>query len=193
MTHEEAQLQTKLKIAAALKQAMAHKPLAKITVSELVAASNVNRKTFYYHFQDVYALLKWTLEQEAIEVVRGFDLLLDYEDAVRFVIRYIRENEHILNCAHDSAGRDELKQFIAGNLRALVDQVIGDCARQNKLEVDPGFRQFLCSFVTEAISGLLVTSFTHKTVPDQEAAVSYFRVILASLPDILKHGVVAGA
>ncbi|WP_295208123.1 TetR family transcriptional regulator [Ruminococcus sp.] len=39
------------------------KPLSKITVSEIVADCNINRKTFYYHFEDVQSLLKWTLEQ----------------------------------------------------------------------------------------------------------------------------------
>ena len=46
------------------KKAMEKKTLSKITVSELIAECNVNRKTFYYHFDDIYALLKWTLEEE---------------------------------------------------------------------------------------------------------------------------------
>ena len=49
----------------------------------------MNRKTFYYHFEDIYALLHWMLQEEAIEVVRNFDLLVDYEDAIIFVVDYI--------------------------------------------------------------------------------------------------------
>lgn len=90
---------------------MKKKPLGKITVSEIITDCNVNRKTFYYHFEDIYDLLKWMLEQEAIEVVKNFDFLIDYEDAIKFVIKYVKENSHILNCAYDSMGRDELKRF----------------------------------------------------------------------------------
>lgn len=88
MKHEVTTLNTKKTLAASLKRFMAKKPLSKITVSEIIADCGVNRKTFYYHFADIYALLKWMLEEEAIEVVRQFDLLVDYREAVLFVLEY---------------------------------------------------------------------------------------------------------
>lgn len=56
MTNEELAFRTKQALATALKAALKHKKLSKITVSELAEVCRVNRKTFYYHFQDVYAL-----------------------------------------------------------------------------------------------------------------------------------------
>lgn len=50
-----------------LKQAVEKKPLFKITVSELVGIFGFNRKTFYYHFDIVYSLVHWILEQEDIQ------------------------------------------------------------------------------------------------------------------------------
>lgn len=64
----------------------------------------LTEKTFYYHFQDVPDLLKWTLEQETVDVVKEFDLLNELEAALRFAVNYIRENSHIINCAYDSMG-----------------------------------------------------------------------------------------
>ena len=49
---------TKKIMAASLKKAMKTHPLSKITVSEIVKDCGFNRKTFYYHFEDIYALLK---------------------------------------------------------------------------------------------------------------------------------------
>lgn len=71
MTNEEISLKTKKSLAAALKKAMETKKLSKITVSELIEECNMNRKTFYYHFKDIYDLLKWVLEEEAIDVVKN--------------------------------------------------------------------------------------------------------------------------
>ena len=71
----------------------------------------LNRKTFYYHFEDVYALLKWTLEEEAIEVVKKFDLMVDYEEAILFVMDYVDSNKHMINCAYDAIGSEEMKRF----------------------------------------------------------------------------------
>ena len=57
MTHEEISLRTKKVLCASLKNQMMHKTFSKITVTELIRDCNINRKTFYYHFQDIYDLL----------------------------------------------------------------------------------------------------------------------------------------
>ena len=87
MRHEVTTYNTKKSLAESLKRAMRTKAFSKITVSEIINDCGVNRKTFYYHFEDIYALLKWMFEEEAIEVVKQFDLLVDYEEAIRFAMR----------------------------------------------------------------------------------------------------------
>ena len=149
MKNESISLNTKKALAEALKKAMRKKPFHKITVSELIQDCKINRKTFYYHFEDIYALLKWMLEKESIEVVKHFNLLVDYEEAITFVMDYVEENDHILNCAFDSIGRG--LQRIS---QPLLRQRSGECAdrvgqeprktrsdRRNQLSVrnDQGF------------------------------------------------------
>ena len=53
MRNEEISLRTKKALAEALKNAMKSKKFSAITISEIVEACEVNRKTFYYHFQDI--------------------------------------------------------------------------------------------------------------------------------------------
>ena len=86
MKYEATSLNTKNLLSGALKKTMKGKPLSKITVSMIVSECGVNRNTFYYHFDDIYDLLKWTLEQEAVEVVKNFDLLVNPEEAISFII-----------------------------------------------------------------------------------------------------------
>ena len=188
MLREEGNLQTKSALAASLKKFMAKKPLKKITVSEIITDCNVNRKTFYYHFEDIYALLKWMLEQEAIEVVKKFDLLNDYEEALRFTIQYVKANAHILNCAYDSIGRDELKRFLYHDFSSIVRRTIEDCEKQNDIRIDEGFRDFACDFFTEGIAGMLVNAFKAKTEIDGETLSRYVRPFIQSLQDILRRG-----
>ena len=40
------------------------KPLDKITVRDVVSECNVSRNTFYYYYQDIYALLEQVLLDE---------------------------------------------------------------------------------------------------------------------------------
>ena len=59
------------------------------------------------------------LTEEAIEVVKHFDLLVDYEDAIRFIMDYADENDYIISCAYDAIGRDEMKRFFCSDFIAI--------------------------------------------------------------------------
>lgn len=52
---------TKHELARALFDLMMEKPLDKITVTELVAACDFPRSTFYYHAHDVYEFASWAI------------------------------------------------------------------------------------------------------------------------------------
>lgn len=186
MKHEVTTLNTKRALAASLKGFMEKKPLSKITVSEIVADCDVNRKTFYYHFEDIYALLKWMLEEEAIEVVRQFDLLVDYREAVLFVMNYVQKNKHLLCCAYDSMGRDEMKRFFYADFIGITRKVVRDTASRLDVHAEDQFMEFLAHFYTEAIAGLLIDEFTEKEGHDPQKAADYFSLVLEnSLPSVL--------
>lgn len=188
MKHEVMTLHTKQALAASLKGFMEKKPLSKITVSEIIADCGVNRKTFYYHFADIYALLKWMLEEEAIAVVKQFDLLVDYREAVLFVMHYVRENQHLLCCAYDSMGRDEMKRFFYADFIGITRKVVQDTEQQLGIHAEAQFKEFLAHFYTEAIAGLLIDEFTDKKGHDPEQAAAYLSLILKySLPEILSN------
>ena len=160
MKHEITSMNTKKMFAASLKGFMEKKPLSKITVSEIVNDCGVNRKTFYYHFEDIYTLLKWMLEQEALEVIKQFDLLVDYREVVLFVMNYVRQNKHLLCCAYDSMGRDELRHFFCIDFMGILRNMIDSTEKQLHLHIDEDFKTFLSHLYAEAVSGLLVSEFT---------------------------------
>ena len=96
MTHEESRLQTRQAFADALKQRMLRQPFSQITVSALVRDCGVNRKTFYYHFTDVYDLLNWMIQQDTLYVLTQLHQIREHYNAIAFVLDYIEENEEIL-------------------------------------------------------------------------------------------------
>lgn len=173
MKHEEISLKTKRELAAALKDAMKKKPFGKITVSELISACGMNRKTFYYHFEDIYALLKWVLEEESIEVVRHYDLLVDYEEAISFVMNYVEENEHILNCVYDSISRDELKRFFRADFIEISRNLIEQTESASGIRLDDGYREFLSGFYTDAVTGVLIEWLRDRSSRDRESVARY--------------------
>lgn len=188
MKHNVTTLYTKKALSASLKKLMEIKPLSKITVTDLVTDCGVNRKTFYYHFNEVCELLKWTLEQEAIDVVRQFDLLTEYEDAIHFVLNYIRENKHILNCAYDSIGRDTLKEFLYHDLSGIMLCIIEQIEDLEQVKLDKEFKQFLCDFYTEGVAGKIINLLQEKENICEDTMIQYIAAIFKhSLPNIIKE------
>lgn len=156
MQYTATSLNTKIMLSSSLKKLMEKKPFSKISVREIVADCGVNRNTFYYHFQDIRDLLKWTLEREAIEVVKKFDLLINYKQAVLFVMDYAEKNKHLINCACDSIGRDELKRFFYNDFLSITASLFDSAEKSAGKNLPPDYKDFLIRFFTEAISGVLL-------------------------------------
>lgn len=188
MTHEENSFQTKKALSVVFKELLKHKSFSKITVSELVRECNLNRKTFYYHFEDIYALLKWTLEQETFEVVRQFDLTTDCQDAFLYVIGYIEQNSFFLNCIYDSLGRDQMKRFLYQDLVGIIDSVVQNAEQEQSAPLPGNLHRFLTEFYTEGIAGMLINTFQENHALRREDLIEYFSLIVrTSIPATVRQ------
>lgn len=187
MTNEEMSLRTKQALAEALKNVMRTKSLPKITVSELISACDINRKTFYYHFQDIYALLAWMLEQEAIEVVKKFDLLVDGDEAIRFLMEYTEKNDYIVNGAIDTVGNQYIKKFFYADFFSIFDELIETGERLVDVQLEPQFKEFLVGFYTDASAALLVEWAKNRLNQDKETVLKNILFIYkTTIPAVLK-------
>lgn len=188
MKHEITSMNTKRTLSASLKKFMEHKKISKITVSEIIADCGVNRKTFYYHFEDIYALLKWTFEQETVEVLKRFDLVQNPEEALVFILDYVDKNNHILNCAYDSMGRGEMKRFFYSDFCDVILSIIDGVEKECQKALPANFKQYLTKFYTEALSGMLIDYFSSKkTEKNRDEMIEYTLFVLKeSIPNIIK-------
>lgn len=142
---------TKLALAGALHKLLQKKFLDDITVTELVEECQVNRQTFYYHFQDIYDLLRWYLSHEAEQTLQGAG---DWREGLTAAFRYVQDNHVTVFHVYRSSGRDHLDcQFFALSRRLvelLLDKYAGD------LPLTEADRDFLEDFYMYALSGILV-------------------------------------
>lgn len=188
MKHEITSMNTKKAFAASLKKFMGHKKLSKITVSEIIADCGVNRKTFYYHFQDIYALFKWTIEQETVEVLKKFDLLLNPKEALIYIINYVENNSHILNCAYDSMSREEIKRFFYTDFYGIVLSIIEEVEKEEDITLDDSFKKYMVDFYTEALACILIDYFRNNEQRNRDELINHTLFILkTSIPHIMKE------
>ena len=180
MRQTEISQNTKKALAESLKKFMKKKPFSKITVSELVTDCNINRKTFYYHFEDIPDLLKWVLEEEAINVIKHFDLLIDYEEAITFVMDYVEQNDHIISCAYDSIGHEEMKRFFYTDFYGITSSIISQTEKRSHCTLSEDFRTFMTKFYTEAIAGIFMDWVKNHDTQDRQKTAEYLTKLLKS-------------
>ena len=129
MKNCELRERTKEKLATALISAMEEKALDKITVKEIIKKAEVNRKTFYYYFPDIYGLLEWVISRESSKLITEIQNNRDYENALNDVLDSIEKHRHLLNCIKDSVGRATLERVLYRELEQLASWAmkIGIC------------------------------------------------------------------
>ena len=99
-------------ISGALKQLMIQKPLERITVAEIMDTCGMRRQHFYYYFTDIYDLLRWTFEKEALELLQQQKGVSLWQDGFLHLFQYINQNRAVCLCALDSLGKESLKRLL---------------------------------------------------------------------------------
>jgi len=145
---------TKNLLADSLKNLMKTKPLPKITVQELVNGCRLNRRTFYYHFKDIYDILEWIYKKEAVAELEKHANYNTWQEGVLNLFLYIQNNKEVCLCAFHSLGREHLESFLYSVTYQLIQPVVDTQA--GTMNVDEKFRKFLANFYTIAFLGLVI-------------------------------------
>ena len=122
--------QTKRALASALKELMAQKPFDKITIHDLTERCGIRRQNFYYHFEDVYDLLRWTFQEEALTLLARHDGALLWQEGLLQLFHYIEDNRAVCLCALRSVGRDHLKRFFESDIHTIIHRTVEQIGRE---------------------------------------------------------------
>ena len=118
-------------ISGALKQLMTQKPLERITVAEIMDTCGMRRQHFYYYFTDIYDLLRWTFEKEALELLQQQQGVSPWQNGFLHLFQYINQNRAVCLCALDSLGKESLKQMLEADVSSIVDRAVRQTAVEN--------------------------------------------------------------
>lgn len=135
--------QTKQELSAALKQLMEQKPLEKIKVQEITDLCGIKRQTFYYHFQDIYDLLRWMFQEEAVSLVQRQEGVLLWQEGILQLFQYLEKNRKVCLCALNSLGREHIKRFCESGIYEAIHRTIEKLAREIGLGPGPAEERYM--------------------------------------------------
>ena len=188
MKHEEMNQRTKAVLIGTFKTLMLKKPMNKITVSELVEECGINRKTFYYHFEDIYDMLRKMLKQDIEAIFSRGDLIEDHDLIINLVLDYMEQNKVILKNMISCIGRAELDLFLNSNVNKPIYSLVCEAEQKQNLSVGDEYKRFLADFFTRAVSGVLIDWIENRADRNKEQIKQYlFTTLSTAIPAALNN------
>ena len=160
--------ETKILMAQALKNLIKDRPFAKITIQDIVAECNINRNTFYYHFENNYDLLYFAYEQEVQTIANSFrSANASIPQAMDFILEYIDKNISLCMCAYESLGEQQLKNIFEKDLHDFVRATIEFFSSQNSINFSEDFKSFASFSYTNLLSIQIIWYIKHNSNLDK--------------------------
>ena len=167
---------TKKAIVASFLHLIGKKPFDKITVRDIVDDCGINRNTFYYYFQDIYAVLE-EICQVAIDSLPQNRSLADtlcafFNTMVHFTRKYPRAAKGLAL----SFGFEGIERYFG----KALDRVILACLAQDsqRVELTEHQQATLTVFLRHAVMGFCLELLRdQKDLNSEETAVSLASVI----------------
>lgn len=174
-------INTKRMFADALTGLLKQKPLSKITVTELINFCGVNHKTFYYHFSNIYDLIKWMLEYDIIRHIKEFNLLKDYKDVIHIVSDYMEKNKSILHQILKDIGREQLRILFYDDFASTFEPAITEEIEKKKYSISKNCILFLISSFSELLANTIIDCINGTITIQKDDLIKYMEVFIKPL------------
>lgn len=104
---------TKKAIMASFLRLINEKPLSQITVKDIVEDCGVNRKTFYYYFQDIFALVDEVFLAEIQRAASAFTHDMAPEERIRSILLFLLSNKKAALHLYNSASHHQIERYLS--------------------------------------------------------------------------------
>jgi len=140
--------ETKRRIADSLVVISKEKPLRKVTVKDIMSSENMNRQTFYYHFQDIYGVVEWIFREDFASKL-AFREESTIEEWIEAAIDVVQENRAFYKRVLESVDREAVIRGMSPIIAAQIEK------RLQEYEPDEFIKHFIvrsvCHYILDVI------------------------------------------
>ncbi|MFA6624613.1 MAG: TetR/AcrR family transcriptional regulator C-terminal domain-containing protein [Bacilli bacterium] len=167
---------TKKALGLSLKNLLLKKPLNEITVNDITEDCGVNRQTFYYHFDNIPALIEWVTLNDADKILAESRHYDNWEDGFyRIFMLAMEDRSFVMNIYHSVS----LKVLIRYLNRLVNPLLLGVVNEQCKdLYVKEDDKEFLADFYTNSFVGLILSWIGKGMNKDPKEIISHLSPIV---------------
>lgn len=162
---------TKRKMAQALKELMAEKPLKRITIQDIVERSHMTRQSFYYHFQDIY---------EVLELICRYDLVdqIAYREEESFarwierLMEIVETNKWFYRKMLQDMDWERVAGYLKPAVEAQIRRLVSGMLTEQETQSLAGGRELLVDFLTVSVIQYIFRYISSRKVQKEQNAAS---------------------
>lgn len=144
---------TKNAIAQCLKELAAGKAFQKISVGDITEACGLNRKTFYYHFQDKFELLDWIYYRECFVPILDDISFDNWEQKILTLLNTLKKEKTFYSNVIRNAG-EGFQRYLYSITSALFEEAVDVLDTDRKIGEND--KKFFGSFYAYGICGVVM-------------------------------------
>ena len=130
------------------------KSLHNITVTEIAKQCKIERKTFYYHYENLPQLVKEIFDEELEDVIKEFNETLSWEESFISAEKFILDNKKVVKHMYESDYKVELEKYIFSLSGEIMKKYVERVAKDtNAQEIDI---KLIAFFYQYALSSSLI-------------------------------------
>ena len=153
-------------------------PFEKITVTALIKECNIGRNTFYYHYEDIYALL----DDMLLKTLGQYNVRNeDWKSVMKSLLYNCRDNKKKVDHVFNSMSRDRLEHYVFGRTDSVISSYVHEMAEASN--VDSKRAEVVADIVKYSIYGFILRFFWNGMKPDIEESVDEMGIFFDELLD----------
>lgn len=145
---------TKYALEASLKKLLLHKPMDKITISDLTNNCGISRMAFYYHFKDIYDLVEWVCLEDAKRALQDKKTYDTWQEGLHQIFEAVIENKPFILNVYRTLSREQIENYVFKLTHDLLMGVVEE--KSAGIEITAEEKAFIADFYKYGFVGIML-------------------------------------
>lgn len=143
-------------IITSFKHLLNKKAIDKITIKEVCEHCNVNRQTFYNHFDGIMDVFKFIFRQELLIEIAQNRTFETWGGGFLATMNYLKKNSKMILHVYKSSYWPEANTYVAHLSKRLLEDVVDECVEKMEVNLKEEDKIFIINFYIHVFNGLMI-------------------------------------
>ena len=130
------------------------RPLSQITVKDIVEKCGINRNSFYYHYQDIPALIEEIVTEEADKIIEEHPDVENLEDGFMAALDFAEKKRKAILHIFRSVNRDIFEHYLWKVCKYVTDMLSKNYLAGRKISVEE--KAIILEFYRAQLFGVVI-------------------------------------